>query len=357
MRLDTDSFIAAIDAGIRSARAPRIVEVMLMLAIALQLWSVARTATSTETSAATLTSASSPGSSSTRRRFTQLDMSQLLSAHLFGEVPAASAAAMPALAASAFKLVGLYVPKDGEAIIATDPAFASSGDGSGEVAPLEWARKFFGDQLRTAARPGAIAWLSLAGAPGQRVQVGDEIGGGKVLEIRDEGVALELAGRRVSVAYPENPYVAMFRGESDQITALVDADSIPPELASKLLRFQPSLGPAGLEGFRLYPGSDAQAFVNSGLRAGDVLEAVDGSPITSPRDLVPLLRAVRDVKPVQLRLLRASKPLDLRLFRASADTTPSSTPSRRGDALAAPPGTSRTSPQPLASITPGASSP
>ncbi len=304
MRLDPESLTAVIEAGFHSARAPRVVEALLMLAIALQVWSIVRTATET----ATRTNVSLSSSQDTRPRFTSSDVSQLLSAHLFGQTSASNAPATPALAPSAFKLVGLYVPNDSDAINATDSAFGASDDGEAEdeIAPLEWARKFLGDELRTFARPGAIAWLSLSGAPGQRVQNGDSIGGGKVLEIRDDGVTLELAGRRVRVAYPENPYIAMFRGESDRVTAVVDADSIPAELASKLLRFQPELGPSGLTGFRLYPGSDAQAFVKSGLRAGDVLEAIDGTPITSARDMVPLLRAVRDTKPVQLRLRRAT---------------------------------------------------
>ena len=312
MRLDADRLTAAIEAGFDSAHAPRVIEILLALAIALQLWSIVRTATESSTIAVD----SVLSSQSLQPRVTQFDVSRLIAAHLFGETPATNVPATQALAPSAFKLVGLYVSKDSEALAPADSAFASPGDDAveGEVAPLEWARKFFGERLRDVARPGAIAWLSLSGAPGLRVQVGESIGGGKVLEIRDDGVTLELAGRRVRVAYPENPYVAMFRGESDRVTAVTDADSIPAELASKLLRFQPALGATGLEGFRLYPGSDAQAFVKSGLRAGDELEAIDGTPITSPRDMVPLLQAIKGVAtakdPVRVRLKRGSQKLD-----------------------------------------------
>ncbi len=353
MRLDPESLTAAIEAGFHSAHAPRVVEVLLMLAIAMQIWSIVRTTIETPASV----SASVQSSQNTRPRFSSSDVSQLLSAHLFGQTPASNAPATTALAPSAFKLVGVYVPKDGEPISAADSAFESAGESKEEISPLEWARKFFGDKLRTMERRGAIAWLSLSGAPGQRVQVGDSIGGGKVLEIRDDGVTLELTGRRVRVAYPENPYIAMFRGESDQVTAVLDADSIPAELASKLLRFQPELGPSGLTGFRLYPGSDAQAFVKSGLRAGDVLEAIDGTPIIAARDMVPLLRAVRDTKPVQLRLRRATKSLDLRLFRASADSVKPTTPVRRSDAPVARLGSARRTIQPLASNATGATPP
>lgn len=353
MRFTFDEVTTALETAWFSPRAPHFVELSIALLIALQLWSLVRTATESPTNP----SAALAAPSMTRSRFTPSDLSQLLGAHLFGESRSANTPAAPALPPGAFKLVGLYVPKDGEASAATGPAFDSTGEGEGEMSPLEWARKFFGDKLRPSASPGAIAWLSVAGTPGHRVQIGDSVGGGTVREIRDEGVTLDLAGRRVRVAYPENPYVAMFRGESDQATAVTDGDSIPAELASKLLRFQPEQGPAGLTGFRLYPGSDAQAFVKSGLRAGDVLEAIDGTPITAARDLMPLLRAVRDTKPVQLRLRRASKPLDLRLFRASAESPKSTSPIRRRDAPPARSGASGTSTQPLASIPSGATPP
>jgi hypothetical protein len=353
MRLDRETLTDALEAGFYSARAPRIVEVLLAAAIAMQVWFIARTATD----APVASTAVGPAVLTPQSRFTPSDLSQLLGAHLFGEAPTASAPATPAVAPSAFKLVGLYVPKDGDAVGVAEPAFESPGDSDDETSPLEWARKFFGDHLRTAARPGPIAWLSLSGAPGQRVQVGDAIGGATVREIRDDGVTLELEGRRVRVAYPENPYIAMFRGESDQVTAVADSDSIPAELASRLLRFQPEQGSSGLTGFRLYPGSDAQAFVKSGLRAVDGFEHVAGAPITSARDLVPLLRAVRDSKAVQLRLRRASKPVDLRLFQASAEITPSTKPVRRSNAPPARPDAAPNPSRPLALIPTGATSP
>ena len=353
MRITLYDVTTALETAWFSPRAPHAVEFAISLLMALQVWSLWESTRHGPNLLATPSAAVKSG----RPRSAASDLSRLVDAHLFAESPIASAPITPAVAPSAFKLVGLYVPAAGEAITASEPAFEASGAGEGEISPLEWARQFFGDKLRSLARPGAIGWLSLSGAPGQRVQVGESIGGAKVLEIRDDGVTLELGGRRMRVAYPENPYLAMFRGESDQVAVMADADSIPAELASKLLRFQPEQGPSGLTGFRLYPGSDAQSFVNSGLRAGDVLEAIDGTPITAARDLLPLLRAVRDTKPVRLRLRRAAKSLDLRLFRAAADSLKASSPIRRSGAPEARPGASRTPTRPLASMPSGATPP
>lgn len=318
MRLDwtLEEIFSALGAAWHSPYTARVIECAIALLIALQVWALWRDAQP----APTVTS-ERPSAASTRPHFGASELSQLLGAHLFG-APTQEVTAAPALAPTAFKLVGLYVPDAtaapslaaGSSAANTEPE--STGEG-GAISPLAFAKEFFGERTVVSALPGAIAWLSVSGAPGQRVQVGDAIGGGTVREIHPKGVTLELGGRAVRVAFPENPFLAMFRGESKTALAVTDPNAIPAELLSPALRFQPELAGNGLTGFRVYPGSDEGAFFKTGLRAGDVIESIGGQSITVPRDVIPLLTALRDAKPLALRLRRGPTAVELTLFKST----------------------------------------
>ncbi len=58
-----------------------------------------------------------------------------------------------------------------------------------------------------------------------------------------------------------------------------------PSLLNTVLRAVPSYDSrAGrLRGFRIYPGTDARAFASLGLRAGDLVTAIDGTPLDDPQ--------------------------------------------------------------------------
>lgn len=326
MRLDwtLEEITSALGTAWYSPRAPRVVECAIALLIALQVWALWRDAQPAPTVKSEL-----PSASSTRPHFGAGDLSQLLGAHLFG-APTQDVAATPALAPTAFKLVGLYVPDAAAApglaagSIAADAELQATGEG-GAISALAFAKSFFGEHTLVSALPGAIAWLSVSGAPGQRVQVGDSVGGGTVREIRPEGVTLELGGRVVRVAFPENPFVAMFRGESTSVLLVTDPNAIPPELISSLLRVQPMPDARGAIHFRVYPGANAPAFQRAGLRAGDEIDAIAGESVTDARGVLPLLRALKTGRAIALRLRRQARLIELTV-PAGAALPPSATP-------------------------------
>ncbi len=318
--LKFEEIASVLGAARQSPHAPRAVELAFALLIALQIWTLWQDALPAPLAASDL-----PSAAPIRPRFGASEISQLLGAHLFGELLRESTAT-PALAPTAFKLVGLYVPDgDDVAQLTATPAEPEAAVGStgenGAISPLGFARMFFGDRTIVSALPGAIAWLSIAGAPSQRVQVGDEIGGGIVREIRPEGVMLELGGRPVRVAFPESPFLAMFRGEATEPTG-GDDESIPSELTSSLLRLQPMPDAQGTIHFRIYPGANVQGFQRIGLRAGDEIEAIAGELVTTTRSVLPLLRALKDGKPVVLRLRRQERPVELTVQAGTVFLTP-----------------------------------
>lgn len=330
-----DEIAAAIGAAWYGPYAPRVVEIAIALLIALQAWALWRGTPPAPTLSTELSSASS-----SHPRFSASELSQLLGAHLFGamtpDVPATSG-----LAPTAFKLVGLYVP-DGEPLAPLStfvPVKSEAGETTGEggaIAPLAFARTFFGDRTIDSALPGAIAWLSLSGAPGRRVQVGDAIGGATVRDIGSEGVTLELSGRAVRVAFPENPYLSMFRGESNTALLVTDPNAIPAELVGAALRFQPELTGAALTGFRVYPGGDVATFTRAGLRPGDVVERIADRDVALPRDVIPMLTALRDGKPIAIRLRRGGRAVPVRLFESMGQSALETPPRARTASVTTP---------------------
>ena len=58
-----------------------------------------------------------------------------------------------------------------------------------------------------------------------------------------------------------------------------------PSLLNTVLRAVPSYDSrvGRLRGFRIYPGSDARAFASLGLRPGDLVTAIDGTPLDDPQ--------------------------------------------------------------------------
>jgi general secretion pathway protein C len=53
-----------------------------------------------------------------------------------------------------------------------------------------------------------------------------------------------------------------------------------PGLISQVMRPQPVYAGGQMKGFRVYPGANRQAFARLGLRAGDMVTAINGTPLT-----------------------------------------------------------------------------
>ena len=62
----------------------------------------------------------------------------------------------------------------------------------------------------------------------------------------------------------------------DRMRQLVNAD---PGVIGQVVRPQPVFAGGKMRGFRVYPGANRQAFARLGLRAGDLVTAINGSPL------------------------------------------------------------------------------
>jgi general secretion pathway protein C len=183
-----------------------------------------------------------------------LDIGALVNAHLFGNAAAQATGDAANAPPSSMPLVltGLFAtenPKEGMAII-------------GESAQ---AAKF--------------------------VLVGQQVAGGAQLHsVYNDRAIIERGGALESVLLPRTPSGSLAMapppppiGQPDGNEAMVERMrklvSDDPGLIGQVMRPQPVFAGGKMRGFRVYPGANRQAFARLGLRPGDLVTAINGTPL------------------------------------------------------------------------------
>ncbi len=231
------------------ARAPQVVTFVLALALAAQLAFivVAMTGRSRQ---------SAPPPVSAGPPMPQLDIGGLVNAHLFGNAAAQASGDAANAPPSSMPLILAGVlatddPKLGMAIIG-ESAQAAKVIAVGQQVPG-------GAQLHSVYADRAI--IDRAGAL--------------------ESVFLPRRGSGPVAAPPMPPPTPVASGESNEamierMRKLVNDD---PGLIGQVMRPQPVFAGGEMRGFRVYPGANRQAFARMGLRAGDMVTAINGTPL------------------------------------------------------------------------------
>jgi general secretion pathway protein C len=229
------------------ARAPQIVTFFLALALAAQLAFIVVAMTSRSRQAAPPPLASQPPPP-------PLDIGGLVNAHLFGNaaVQASSDGANAPPSSMPLVLAGVLAsedPKQGMAIIG-ESAQAAKVVAVGQQVPG-------GAQLHSVYSDRAV--IDRSGAL-ESVYLPRQAAGG--------------------VAGPPPPMPTASTGGNDamieRMRKLVNDD---PGLLSQVMRPQPVFAGGEMKGFRVYPGANRQAFSRMGLRAGDMVTAINGTPL------------------------------------------------------------------------------
>jgi general secretion pathway protein C len=164
---------------------------------------------------------------------------------------------------------------------------AASGDGSNAPAtsmPLVLAGVLASDNPKE-----GMAIIGESAAAAKVVAVGQQVPGGALLHsvyadraVIDRNGTLEsvMLPRRTSgsMAPPPPPPVAASGPDAslERMRRLVSDD---PGVIGQVMRPQPVFAGGKMRGFRVYPGSNRQAFARIGLRAGDLVTAINGTPL------------------------------------------------------------------------------
>ena len=153
-------------------------------------------------------------------------------------------------------------------------------------------------------------------------RVGETVPGGAVLHavlvdrvLLDRGGAIEAlllpirfannVGLPPQQAAPPNP------GNSAARVQQVLRDN--PALIGQVIQRQPVLAEGRLRGMRVYPGSNAQAFSRLGLRAGDLVTAINGTTLEGQTRAEEIFNSLNGAAEARVTVTRNGSPLELQL--------------------------------------------
>ena len=184
----------------------------------------------------------------------QVNIAGITSAHLFGDSPAVANAQDPA-----------HAPPSSIPLILT--GIISAEDPQNGLAILG----------QTAAAAKVFA-------------VGDNVpGGAKLHSVYSDRVVIDRGGHLETLVLPRQvapgsppPTAAVLNTESPVADRMRKLITEQPSLMADVMRPQPVFANGKQTGYRVYPGRNRQAFVRLGLRPGDLVTAINGTPLDDP---------------------------------------------------------------------------
>ena len=265
-------------------RGPRVATWLLALALGVQAAMIV-------TDLAGVDRAPSPGMmAASRVQRTPLDIAAVTNTHLFGVAPVAAGTGNGANAPqTSMPLVLTGV------IAANDPR-----DGLAILGPSVAATKVYA--------------------------VGDNIpGGARLHSVLSDHVLLERDGHLEALALPHQlagnsppPSISATPTAPvlDRMRELVSRD---PGIIADIMRPEPVFAGGKQQGFRVYPGRDREAFVRLGLRPGDLVTAIDGTPLDDPARGEQILSTLGSSSEARVTILRNGQQQDLTLDLAAVE--------------------------------------
>jgi general secretion pathway protein C len=229
------------------ARAPQVVTFILALALAAQLAFIVVAMTGRSRQAP-------PPSGAAGAPVAQLDIGGLVNAHLFGNAAA--------------------------------PASGDAANAPPSSMPLVLA-----GVLATDNPTQGMAIIGESAQAAKVVLVGQQVPGGAQLHsVYSDRAIIDRGGVLESVFLPRRtggpvvmpsmpPPVAAGDGNEAALDRMRKLVSDDPGLISQVMRPQPVFAGGEMKGFRVYPGANRQAFARMGLRPGDMVTAINGTPL------------------------------------------------------------------------------
>jgi general secretion pathway protein C len=96
----------------------------------------------------------------------------------------------------------------------------------------------------------------------------------------------------------------------DRMRKLITED---PGLMADIMRPQPVFAQGKQKGYRVYPGRNRQAFTRLGLRPGDLVMAINGTPLDDPARGQEIFRTLGSSSEAHITVMRSGQQQDLTL--------------------------------------------
>ena len=173
--------------------------------------------------------------------------------------------------------------------------------------------------------------LAILGQTAQTAKVyavGDNVpGGAKLHSVYSDRVILDRNGQLESLALPHQtnpgnappPSTAALQGDNASIERMRRMITEQPGLLADVLRPQPVMDHGHMNGFRVYPGRNRAAFMRLGLRPGDQVIAINGTPLDDRDRGEQILHTLGTSSEAHVTVIRNGQQQDLNLNIAQVE--------------------------------------
>ena len=165
--------------------------------------------------------------------------------------------------------------------------------------------------------------LAILGQTAQTAKVyavGDNVpGGAKLHSVYSDRVVIDRAGQLESLTLPRQlnagnappPSAAALQGDNSSIERMRRMITEQPGLLADVMRPQPVMDHGRMNGFRVYPGRDRMAFMRLGLRPGDQVTAINGTPLDDRDRGEQILHTLGSSSEAHVTVIRNGQQQDL----------------------------------------------
>jgi general secretion pathway protein C len=197
-------------------------------------------------------------------------------------------------------------------------------------APPSTANLVLAGTIATGDPKHGVAIIS-DGGPSKVYSVGENVGGASLHSVYLDRVILDRAGALETLVLPRTlppdrapiaRRMAQARSAVDNLRQMVQSD---PLALNEILRPVASYdNKAGkLRGFRVYPGRNRQAFSSLGLKPGDLVTAINGTPLDDPQHGQEVMNTIQSSDRASVTIERGgqTQELTLNIAEVAAEAT------------------------------------
>lgn len=191
--------------------------------------------------------------------------------------------------------------------------------------------------------------------------VGDNLpGGAKLHSVYSDRVVIDRNGQLESLALPHQsaanappPSSAALAAENPPLERMRRMISEQPGLLADVMRPQPVMDHGRMNGFRVYPGRNRMAFARLGLRPGDQVTAINGTPLDDRDRGEQILHTLSSSSEAHVTVIRNGQTQDLTLNIAQVAQEADSLATQEPGGI----GVSAPGPLPVPGVPPGTAEP
>lgn len=205
---------------------------------------------------------------------------------------------------------------------------ASSGSQDGSQAPATSLALVLSGILASEDPQQGYAIVGESAATARMYAVGGVLPGGvRLHSVYPDRVVLDRSGSLEALALPKRPLAGLAPAPvaapapapapDTQLEQMKQAMQRDPSALSEVIRAQQVLAGGRQKGFRVYPGNNPRAFSRLGLRPGDLITAVNGTPLDDPARGEEIMRTLGSAAQARVTLVRNGRDTDVVLDLAA----------------------------------------